>query len=272
MTGSKSGTPRFENVTEAAGIPVTAEAADMIYTRYRVGAHLASGKRVLELGCGAGNGLGLLARRAAQLVGADYSEVLLGLARRHFGDRVPLARLTAEALPFRAGVFDLVLFFEASYYVPHMDLAFGEIARVLAPGGEALFVNANPERPDFITSPYSVHYHTADEFRRSLDLVGLTARGEGAFPVGHEAIAASGRLLAFGLAPARRVLESLRLVPKTLRGRARLKRLIFGRLKPLPPEIPEGFARVVPRTPLAPGPARGFKVIYVLGRKAAAGG
>lgn len=165
--------PRFEDVTETTGIPLSAEGADMLYTRYGLARDLAGGRRVLELGCGAGQGLGLIASRARSVMGGDYSDALLRRARRHYGSRIPLVRLSAEALPFRDGAFEVVIFFEATYYVPNMGRAFWEIARVLAPGGTVLFANANPERPGFIRSPYSTHYHTADEFRAALGQLGF---------------------------------------------------------------------------------------------------
>ncbi len=240
----------------------------MMYTRYQVATHLAHGKRVLEIGCGAGQGFGLLGREAKLLVGGDVSLALLRSGQQHYHGRFPFAQLSAEALPFRDAAFDVVLFFEASYYVPDMRSAFGEIARVLDRGGTALFVNANPERPDFIRSPHTIHYHTAEEFRAVLGALGLAVTVESAFPIGPTDGARSlvpARLLVL----ARRLLESLRLVPRTLRGRARLKRLVYGKLHELPEELPEGFASVAPRSRVNAGPVRAFKVIYVLARKAA---
>ena len=229
----------------------------MIYSRYSYAADVARGRRVLELGCGSGQGFGLVGQAATQLVGGDLSLPLLRAAHRQYGRRVPLARLSAEQLPFGAGVFDVVLCFEATYYVPRMDEAFREIARVLAPGGTVLFVNANPERPDFIKSPHSVHYHTGDEFRATLGALGFTVAIEASFPV----------QAGWGMRWVRRRLEALGLVPRTLRGRARLKRLVYGKLERLPAELPAGFAKVYSRVQLAGGPATGFKVIYVTGRK-----
>jgi SAM-dependent methyltransferase len=200
---------------------------------------------------------------AARVVGADYSPVLLARGRQHFAGRVPLVRLTAESLPFRDASFDLVLFLEASYYVPGMESAFREIARVLAADGQALIVNANPERPDFIKSPYSVHYHTADEFRAALESLGMSVRIQGAFPVNGTAQGTGARLVGLAFSVVRRLLETLGLVPKTLLGRARLKRLVFGRLPELPAELPEGYASVAARQSVGSGPIRGFKVICV---------
>ena len=64
------------------------------------------------------------------------------------------------------------------------------------------------------------------------------------------------------------MMEAWHLVPKTLKGRARLKRLVFGRLREVPAEIPEGFATLAPLVPLERGPVRGFKVVYVRACKA----
>jgi len=260
MGRRSAGVPRFEDVTETTGTPVTAEGAAMMATRYQFAAELARGKRVLELACGSGQGLGLVGRAAARLVGGDLSAPLLRQARAHYGPRVPLVRLSAESLPFAAGAFDVALCFEASYYIPHMEQAFRELARVVSAGGTVAFVNANPERPDFITSPHSVHYHTADEFRAAFGALGFGVSVEGAFPVEQH----RGRGRAASLA--RRVLEGLGLVPRTLRGRARLKRLVYRTLHELPPELGDGFATVAPRVAVAAGPVTGFKVIYVIAR------
>lgn len=265
VTRSRTSTP-FEDLTEATGIEVSDEAASMIATRYHFAAQLAQNQRVLELACGSGMGLGLIGGSAARLVGADISPVLLRTAQAHYQGRVPLVRLSAESLPFPDGAFDVVLCFEASYYVPRMDLAFGEIARIVAPGGTVAFVNANPERPDFIKSPYSVHYHTADEFRAGLEAHGFRVSVAGAFPL-HSGASTGAPWVAGMMSLARHVLETLRLVPRTLRGRARLKRILYGKLRTLPAELPPGFATLAPHTVVAAGVVRGYKVIYVTGRK-----
>ena len=62
---------------------------------------------------------------------------------------------------------------------------------------------------------------------------------------------------------ARRTLQTLGLVPSTLRGRARLKGLVFRGLTALPPELPPGFSPVEPREAQTSGPVRAFKVLYV---------
>ncbi|MBI4419810.1 MAG: class I SAM-dependent methyltransferase [Gemmatimonadetes bacterium] len=259
-------TPRFEDITETTGVPLSPEGAQMLYTRYSVATALAHGKRVLELGCAAGQGLGLLARSARSVIGGDYSAPLLRSARAHYDGRFPLVRLTAGDLPFRTSSFDLVLCFETSYYLRDVPAAVSEITRVLSTGGAVLFVNANPERPDFIRSPHSVRYHTADELGGMLRAHGLTVAAHGAFPV-HSGAGIGARVAARLLLWARRLLALLNLVPRTLRGRAALKSLLYGTLRTVPAELPPRFAPEAPLVPLLPGPAPGFKVIYVQGER-----
>ena len=254
----------YQEITETTGGTLTAEAAQMMYTRYALAAEAGQHRRVLELGCGAGLGLGLVARRARMTVGGDYSPVLLRSGRQHYGPRIPFVQLSAEQLPFRDGSFDLVLFFEATYYVPDMNRAFDEIARVLAPTAEVLFVNANPERPDFVPSPFSTEYHSADEFRAALRQRGFQVGSEAAFPIQSEKSGLA-RVVGAVLPLVRRMMTALHLVPRTLRGRARLKRLLGGPLRPIPAELTEGFAQPASRVPITPGKVRDYKVIYIRG-------
>jgi len=262
---AKSTAPRFEELTETTGIPLSPEAAAMMYTRYAAASGLTPNKRVLELGCGAGQGFGMLSASAKLLVGGDYSRALLNSARGHYGARIPLVCLSADALPFKPASFDVVLCFEASYYVADMERAFDDIARVLAPKGSVLFVNANPERADFIESPHSVHYHSASEFRTALSRRGFSVVVTGAFPTEAASDKIGARVTGGLFSLARRALQVLGLVPTTLRGRARLKRIVYRTLTKVPAELWPGFSEAAQLTPLGPGPQSGHKVLYVHG-------
>ena len=248
----------YGDITERPGVESSREGADMLYSRYAHAAAVGRGRRVLEVGCGPGLGLGLMAEHAAAVVGGDLDEGLLAQAKSTYDHEIPLLQLDGQELPFADGSFDVVLFFEGSYYVPDMDRVMDEMARVAAPEGTLLFVNANPERPDFIPSPLSVHYHTAEEFRKGLEARGFKVVVEGAFPLDERGP------LARALTLARKVATRLGLIPRTLAGRALLKRLVSGRLIRIPARIGEGFGQPGARQPIAPGAtAPGWKVLYV---------
>ncbi|MFD8671795.1 class I SAM-dependent methyltransferase [Streptomyces seoulensis] len=104
-----------------------------------------TGKRVLELGCGAGQWSRALAAEGADVVGLDLSEAQLAAAARAMGPaRYPLVQAAAEQLPFAAESFDLVFcdFGGLSWAPPH--LAVPQAARVLRRGGRLVFNVASP--------------------------------------------------------------------------------------------------------------------------------
>jgi SAM-dependent methyltransferase len=97
-------------------------------------AHAAAGRsrvRALDVGCGTGYNLGLLARHGS-VVGLDLNERGLMLARE-IGR--PLVRARTERLPFDDATFDLVTSFDMMQCIPTDREAVREMARVAKPGG-----------------------------------------------------------------------------------------------------------------------------------------
>jgi hypothetical protein len=58
----------------------------------------------------------------------------------------------------------------------------------------------------------------------------------------------------------------LRLIPRTMHGKALLKRLVYGRLNRLPAELTNGPTPPRPVSLSGQEPVRDFKILYALGR------
>lgn len=96
---------------------------------------LAGGARGLTLDLGSGTGRNLpLVPAGARAVAVDPHADALARARRRAPD-VPAVIARAEALPFRAGVFDTVVSGLVLCSVDDPDAALAEARRVLRPGG-----------------------------------------------------------------------------------------------------------------------------------------
>ena len=109
----------------------------------------AGAKRVLELGCGTGNDAARLAEAGFDVVALDGSEEAIATARRHRRVEFLVADMT-EPLPFADASFDAVMANVSLHMFPDSvtRAVFGEIERVLRPGGLLLFhVNADSDRP-----------------------------------------------------------------------------------------------------------------------------
>ena len=91
----------YSTVTEIPGNRVTQEQLERMFHRYCFAGNFSEGKEILEVACGAGQGLGYLAKRAKRVFGGDYTEKLIKEAKRYYKERVPLLRLDAHFLPFR---------------------------------------------------------------------------------------------------------------------------------------------------------------------------
>ncbi|WP_406068411.1 class I SAM-dependent methyltransferase [Streptomyces sp. NBC_01020] len=98
---------------------------------------VAGSRRVLDLGCGDGPLLELLARTGGrELAGVDLSPQSLALARRRpslSGARLEEGR--AQQLPFGDGSFDACVSHMALMLMAEIDEVVAEVARVLSPGG-----------------------------------------------------------------------------------------------------------------------------------------
>lgn len=246
----------FVSLTEVAGDEVAAEQVERLARRYYWAGDYCRGRDVLEVACGTGQGSGYLASLARSFAAGDFSESLLRVARAHYGQRIPLQRLDAERLPFRAAAFDIVVMFEALYYVQHVEAFFGECRRVLRPGGMLLVASANKDLFDFNPSPHSHRYLGIVELGQDLDRYGFSTVFFGDAPI--ERASARQRVLR----PVKALAVALGLMPKSMSGKKLLKRLVFGTLVRMPAEITAATAQQVPPTPLPAGvPDRHHKVI-----------
>lgn len=252
----------FESVTELAGEPVSAEQIERMHHRYTWAASLAVGRDTAEVACGSGPGLGLLAGAARSLDAGDLSPAILARARRHYGSRVTLQTFGAEALPYGDASKDVLILFEAIYYLSDAGRFVAECRRVLRPGGIVLIATANKDLGDFNPSPYSQRYYGVVELAELFGRCGFACQFFGYLSI--EAVSLKQRILR----PVKRLVVRLGLMPRTMAGKRLLKRLVFGPQLPMPAELTPEMGVYNPPASLEGSRAdRRHKVIYCVATK-----
>lgn len=169
-------------VTESAGSITTTAMLTAALQRYAFVAARAEGRDVLEVACGAGGGLPVLARAVGRLIAGDTAWTNVRAATRTIGDRAKVLRFSAEALPFADGTFDTVAMLQAIYYIARPERFVSESHRVLRPGGQLLIATVNPRWRDFQPSALSRTYPDSEELRALLESVGFVVEVFGALP------------------------------------------------------------------------------------------
>jgi ubiquinone/menaquinone biosynthesis C-methylase UbiE len=140
-------------------------------------------RRALDLGTGTGEGAFAIARRfpAAEVVGVDVADRMLAEARRktpeELRERVRFEQADASTLPFADESFELVAHINM---IPFFD----EVARVLAPGGQALFA--------FTGGPATPIYVPLERLREEFERRGFTEFADFAAARGNALVARKG--------------------------------------------------------------------------------
>lgn len=99
------------------------------------------GQRVLDLGCGPGDGAVRLTQQHAVAIGLDYSQGMLDAARKERSLNGRLTRGDAGRLPFRDGAFDKIVCTNSFHHYPDHLGSLREMRRVLRPGGMLVLVD-----------------------------------------------------------------------------------------------------------------------------------
>jgi SAM-dependent methyltransferase len=252
----------FAEVTEIAGEPISAEQLYRLNHRYTWATTYLAGRDGVEVGCGTGPGLGLLAAAARSLEAGDVSPLMVETARRHYASRIRVSRFDAQSLPFADRCKDVILLFEAIYYIPDATRFIAECARVLRPRGAVLIVTANKDLWDFHPSPYTHRYYGVRELDELFDKHGFDSEFFGFQDASHSSVRQR------VLRPVKRLAVMSGLMPKTMAGKRWLKRIVFGAEVSMPAELSaQAKDRYVPPQPLARGQAdRRHKIIYAAAR------
>jgi len=253
----------YHSITESPGLKASKEQLIRLFHRYNFARCFSEGKDLLEVACGSGIGLGFLARKAKSVIGGDIDKKNVIIATDlYMGTSIKIEEMDAHKLNFPDGSFDVVLLFEAIYYLSDAGKFVEEAFRVLRHDGILIICTVNKDWADFHPSPFTHQYYSVPELNSLLKRCFSDVEFFGAFST-----TANG-ILGKGVSLLKRIATKFNLIPGSLAARAYLKRIFIGPLQPLPQQIQEGMCEYEPPVKIAEDrPTADYKIIYAAARK-----
>lgn len=128
---------------------------------YQYVSHLVSGN-LLEIGCGTGRGVAVLADKISSYTGVDKNDALLNQLSQQYPDFKFIDMFLPPLKDIPSDTFDFVITFQVIEHIENDDYFLKEAARVLKPGGKLYLTTVNKVF-SLTRNPWHVREYLADE-------------------------------------------------------------------------------------------------------------
>ena len=220
----------FSTITELPFTKVTKDQLERAHQRYIFASDYVNNGNVLEIGCGGGQGLGILAESSKSVTGCDINKSNINTCNSTYkdDDKIKFEKLDAEKLDYDDNSFELIVLFETIYYLNNVELFMENIFRMLKKGGYLIISTANKDWPEFNPSPYSTKYFSVPELYDLTKSIGFEVEMYASFSDHKNSIKA--KIISL----IKRTAVRLNLMPKTMRGKILFKHIFMGSLVEYP--------------------------------------
>ena len=220
----------FSTITELPNTEVTGTQLRRAHQRYMFARKYCNRGTVVELGCGGGQGLELLSEKSDKIIGCDINDSNIILCRSTYKDhpKINIIKMDAEKMDFEDESVNVIVLFETIYYLEDVNKFHQEAYRILSKGGHLIICTANKDWADFNPSPFSTQYFSVPELYQFATSNGFNVDIYASFPDVHKSIFS--KLTSF----INRVIVKLHLMPKTMKGKVLLKKILQGNMVKYP--------------------------------------
>lgn len=226
----------YSTITELPKTKVSQLQLKRSFQRYMFARKHCEGGKVIEIGCGGGQGLNLLVNVSDELVGYDIDESNINICSNTYRDdhTIKIFEGDVEKIEFDAESVQTFLLFETIYYLKDPSAFFSKLYNALKPGGNIIICTANKDWHSFNPSPFSTKYFSTRELYELGKKHLFDVETFASFPDKSEG------LIDEVLNMIKRIIVKLGLMPKSMNAKLIFKRIFSGKMVSMPEKLVEG--------------------------------
>ena len=230
---SYKGITDYSEFTEVSGKPITQDQLYRMRHRYSWAKELVNRDKIgLELCCGSGQGLKIVAEKLDKLYAIDITESLINQANKNSPDNVICSQ--GDGLTFLQNseneFFDFIIMFECIYYFKSLERLIDLAKKSLKPGGLILLTWPNPLKKGFVKCQHTYCYPLLKDLKKFSQDENNDFKTEF---YGFEVLIKK-TLLTSLKSKIKSLAVKFNLIPKTQKGRLFLKRIFQGKMIAMP--------------------------------------
>lgn len=155
----------YSTITELPNASITSLQLKRAYQRYMFAReHIKAGK-LIEIGCGGGQGLNIFRDVSDEIVGYDIDKKNIEICKNNYRDikNIKFINVDVEDIKFEPITIQTIIIFETIYYLKNHDNFFKSLYLTLKIGGKVIICTANKNWHSFNPSSFSTKYFSAKE-------------------------------------------------------------------------------------------------------------
>ena len=234
----------FETITELPNSEISELQLKRSFQRYCFAKKLSGNGRIVEIGCGGGQGLNLFLEVSNDIIGYDINRINIDICNETYKNekRINFFQKDVEELKFEKNSIDTILIFETNYYLKNQESFFKVLYESLEKNGKIIICSANKDWHSFNPSPFSIKYFSLDELYKLGKKCAFEVETFVSFPD------KSNTIFSKMINMIKRIAVKFGLIPKTMKGKLLLKKLFTGKMCIMPNKFTENTEEYIPPT------------------------
>jgi ubiquinone/menaquinone biosynthesis C-methylase UbiE len=232
----------YSTITELPNTEVTSTQLKRSFQRYCFAKKLSGNGRIVEIGCGGGQGLNLLLDISNDVIGYDIDQKNIDICKQNYKNekRIKFIKADVENIEFEKNTIETILIFETIYYLKDQNKFFKKLHQSLKKNGKIIICSANKDWHSFNPSPFSTKYLSLKELHDFGKTHSFEVETFVSFPDRPDT------LISKIINILKRFVVRFSLIPKTMKGKLVLKKLFSGRICIMPKKFTENTEEYLP--------------------------